>query len=144
MLWFLGEVELAFASHNLSEAQDLSNQRGYISRSLDHSSNKVDARKYINLNKVEWMFGAQAEDSKLNLFDDQSLNNTVQLGLKGAQINRQHAGFATVLKLHSKGDDIGQWLTDLDVSYRYDFVSCLLYTSPSPRDKRQSRMPSSA
>ena len=122
VLWFLGEVELAFASHNLSEAQDLSNQRGYISRSLDHSSNKVDARKYINLNKVEWMFGAQAEDSKLNLFDDQSLNNTIQLGLKGAQINRQHAGFATVLKLHSKGDNIGQWLTDLDVSYRYDFV----------------------
>ena len=24
------------------------------------------------------------------------------------------------------------------------FESCLLYTSPSPRDKRQSRMPSSA
>ena len=23
-------------------------------------------------------------------------------------------------------------------------ISCLLYTSPSPRDKRQSRMPSSA
>ena len=25
-----------------------------------------------------------------------------------------------------------------------DFITCLLYTSPSPRDKRQSRMPSSA
>ena len=25
-----------------------------------------------------------------------------------------------------------------------DFKDCLLYTSPSPRDKRQSRMPSSA
>ena len=25
-----------------------------------------------------------------------------------------------------------------------DFFACLLYTSPSPRDKRQSRMPSSA
>ena len=24
------------------------------------------------------------------------------------------------------------------------YTSCLLYTSPSPRDKRQSRMPSSA
>ena len=24
------------------------------------------------------------------------------------------------------------------------FINCLLYTSPSPRDKRQSRMPSSA
>ena len=28
--------------------------------------------------------------------------------------------------------------------YRDDFTRCLLYTSPSPRDKRQSRMPSSA
>ena len=26
----------------------------------------------------------------------------------------------------------------------FEFLSCLLYTSPSPRDKRQSRMPSSA
>ena len=26
----------------------------------------------------------------------------------------------------------------------YDMEACLLYTSPSPRDKRQSRMPSSA
>ena len=27
---------------------------------------------------------------------------------------------------------------------QHDFKGCLLYTSPSPRDKRQSRMPSSA
>ena len=27
---------------------------------------------------------------------------------------------------------------------RVDLEDCLLYTSPSPRDKRQSRMPSSA
>ena len=26
----------------------------------------------------------------------------------------------------------------------YEYDACLLYTSPSPRDKRQSRMPSSA
>ena len=26
----------------------------------------------------------------------------------------------------------------------YSSIACLLYTSPSPRDKRQSRMPSSA
>ena len=30
------------------------------------------------------------------------------------------------------------------VQYHSDIRSCLLYTSPSPRDKRQSRMPSSA
>ena len=29
-------------------------------------------------------------------------------------------------------------------AYEYHDDSCLLYTSPSPRDKRQSRMPSSA
>ena len=28
--------------------------------------------------------------------------------------------------------------------YAYYDATCLLYTSPSPRDKRQSRMPSSA
>jgi len=122
IVWLLGEVEFAVASHNLSELQDLNNQRGYIYRSLDNNSNKIDIRKYINLNKVEWMFGAQAEDSKLIFWDDQKLNNIQQLGLKGADINRKHAGFATVLKLHSKGDEAGQWLTDLDVSYRYDFV----------------------
>ena len=28
--------------------------------------------------------------------------------------------------------------------FRAELYTCLLYTSPSPRDKRQSRMPSSA
>ena len=31
-----------------------------------------------------------------------------------------------------------------DLSENAEYESCLLYTSPSPRDKRQSRMPSSA
>ena len=30
------------------------------------------------------------------------------------------------------------------LGYEGDTLACLLYTSPSPRDKRQSRMPSSA
>ena len=35
--------------------------------------------------------------------------------------------------------------TDFTIPLRPDNISsCLLYTSPSPRDKRQSRMPSSA
>ena len=32
-----------------------------------------------------------------------------------------------------------EWLTELDSA-----ITCLLYTSPSPRDQRGSRMPSSA
>ena len=36
-------------------------------------------------------------------------------------------------------------LTDYKgATLQYKDVACLLYTSPSPRDKRQSRMPSSA
>ena len=37
-----------------------------------------------------------------------------------------------------------QWVTDQDNWQQEDYWACLLYTSPSPRDKRQSRMPSSA
>ena len=34
---------------------------------------------------------------------------------------------------------------DIDLKAAFaQYMSCLLYTSPSPRDKRQSRMPSSA
>ena len=33
---------------------------------------------------------------------------------------------------------------ELSVEQAEHVLSCLLYTSPSPRDKRQSRMPSSA
>ena len=41
-------------------------------------------------------------------------------------------------------DDSGNKLISYGVSsYGYD-VSCLLYTSPSPRDRQKSRMPSSA
>ena len=39
-------------------------------------------------------------------------------------------------------------MTRVDIAYSASqlarFMTCLLYTSPSPRDKRQSRMPSSA
>ena len=33
---------------------------------------------------------------------------------------------------------------DLLIAVQTEMMRCLLYTSPSPRDKRQSRMPSSA
>ena len=40
-----------------------------------------------------------------------------------------------------------QSATQVKTDFEYKiigFIACLLYTSPSPRDKRQSRMPSSA
>ena len=35
------------------------------------------------------------------------------------------------------------WPNELNIFFAL-IIICLLYTSPSPRDKRQSRMPSSA
>ena len=35
-------------------------------------------------------------------------------------------------------------ITEMDPNYKPWFSSCLLYTSPSPRDVEESRMPSSA
>ena len=47
---------------------------------------------------------------------------------------------------HNMGDVLDHIIMgDRDMVTRVDiFTGCLLYTSPSPRDKRQSRMPSSA
>ena len=40
--------------------------------------------------------------------------------------------------------DEGGWMDSIIVVPAKNGTTCLLYTSPSPRDKRQSRMPSSA
>ena len=37
-------------------------------------------------------------------------------------------------------NELSLWIAEADIV----LLACLLYTSPSPRDKRQSRMPSSA
>ena len=56
---------------------------------------------------------------------------------------------ATTMGTHTLGfKPAGGTATDLVASSKHilysDGSTCLLYTSPSPRDKRQSRMPSSA
>ena len=61
-------------------------------------------------------------------------------------------------ELHKWDKDLGEWWEYgyslvIDDATHYlpellgevsEYLGCLLYTSPSPRDKRQSRMPSSA
>ena len=63
---------------------------------------------------------------------DKSLETTISaLGGKGA--------FSKEVQQLVQVDE-----ADLAVHSAKDLQACLLYTSPSPRDKRQSRMPSSA
>ena len=37
-----------------------------------------------------------------------------------------------------------KWATEKVLAHYADYIDCLLYTSPSPRDVEESRMPSSA
>ena len=53
---------------------------------------------------------------------------------------RSNNGFASN---DEREQTINQLLTEMD-GFENETEICLLYTSPSPRDKRQSRMPSSA
>ena len=69
-------------------------------------------------------------------------------------VRNQAKNFASTMSLTSDSkhkviiiDEADNTTSDVQLLLRAsieEFSSCLLYTSPSPRDKRQSRMPSSA
>ena len=52
------------------------------------------------------------------------------------------ASSATEVRTLDQDTQAWSWDTLMEAKRRHE--ACLLYTSPSPRDKRQSRMPSSA
>ena len=74
------------------------------------------------------------------------VNKVTLIGNLGAdpEVRRLENGVAVAkLRLATNEnyrDKNGEWQTQTE----WHSVVCLLYTSPSPRDKRQSRMPSSA
>ena len=56
--------------------------------------------------------------------------------------NSNSFGVSTLVIMVKRGHEVDLEYSKKDVIDKMN--SCLLYTSPSPRDKRQSRMPSSA
>ena len=66
------------------------------------------------------------------------LNEGSQGGMVSIAVGHETTYWSNLVQ---RGEYIQVW--DLLESY-YSPSPCLLYTSPSPRDKRQSRMPSSA
>ena len=81
---------------------------------------------------------------------------TTQEGMRRAHAELGEAVLATAgpeqmsMTVHQLMNDESLWQLHASAATRTaalqlaDFEVCLLYTSPSPRDKRQSRMPSSA
>ena len=76
----------------------------------------------------------------------------MKIAVVGSGISGLSAAYYLSKKHHvdlfEKEDHFGGHSHTIDLSFGIKKVSvdigCLLYTSPSPRDKRQSRMPSSA
>ena len=73
--------------------------------------------------------------------------NTLEIKLQNLPLWVEKESFVHISDIHfrhfSKREK--QLLEKLkEINPDYIFITCLLYTSPSPRDKRQSRMPSSA
>ena len=73
---------------------------------------------------------------------DQIVNETIPAVKKIQQQGKARFIGISGYPMHIFKEIVGQ--CDLDVILSYNHYTCLLYTSPSPRDKRQSRMPSSA
>ena len=73
----------------------------------------------------------------------ENFNPFISLGGDNQKVNHMaEAALEMNLTCNDLKKDLN--LTDGDVVDMLQLVICLLYTSPSPRDKRQSRMPSSA
>ena len=53
-------------------------------------------------------------------------------------------GFDRWNKIYSKSDEINTVQKNIRKGHQKTVDDCLLYTSPSPRDRQKSRMPSSA
>ena len=74
-----------------------------------------------------------------NIVNNESVQSILQgRTIKGQIIDENNEPLIGVSVTVKGANTIGT-ITDFDGNY-----TCLLYTSPSPRDKRQSRMPSSA
>ena len=61
------------------------------------------------------------------------------LGLKETRRMENEKGRYTLIFLAAPNDE----KAEIELTYNWD-GDCLLYTSPSPRDRQKSRMPSSA
>ena len=78
-----------------------------------------------------------------------SLNHG-RLSVAAAALGYSRRALDSAIRYGSQRKAFGEPITNFQLTQakiadsRADIYACLLYTSPSPRDKRQSRMPSSA
>ena len=91
------------------------------------------------MRKIERLMNAAISESK-----DWKNANTEVLNVDGISYVYLHGNL--IAEVDDNGIKLydGGWQSNTTKSRLNAILTCLLYTSPSPRDKRQSRMPSSA
>ena len=111
----------------------------YILSAFSNVVQLVIKKRSINLKEIN------DKDRFIQAFRDYTLNKTDNSWIEGG--NWDHENWGGMLPSKSWIDSITLknpvLVTRIDGHMALS-NSCLLYTSPSPRDKRQSRMPSSA
>ena len=82
------------------------------------------------------------EDLEIDLYQDKRLEEKKDLWFESCLHDLDwETGFITIFGKTHQIPRLQAWYADNKIEYTY---SCLLYTSPSPRDRQKSRMPSSA
>ena len=99
---------------------------------------KIESNNLIETNTVQRLLSQQSEVAKQHITKKsfEKLHDSNQLYKQGLEENLQQEidKFFNPKPKH----------TEDEVSLSHQYKSCLLYTSPSPRDRTRSRMPSSA
>ena len=104
----------------------------HIGGMISESGNKIFENAALTLTQDEYSFWNKEENFKSNP-EDQNLPLNVLSAYSGN------------INLISGEEDLGLGLTAIDLpGHTAGHIGCLLYTSPSPRDAHESRMPSSA
>ena len=104
--------------------------------SNDLSCEKIGYVKELKISMIGGSSRSGGSDIKrIKLY---SCSNNRQVEIVGASIDKV-CGLSPEVSF-----DPNEIFEFKDLQFADTYPSCLLYTSPSPRDKRQSRMPSSA
>ena len=123
---FSGQYHSAFKGRGMAFSENREYQPGDDVRAINWNVTARMGTPYLKVFE---------EERELTVFIIADISGSIDIGTKGATKRDRITELAAVLGFSALGnnDKVGAIL-----------FSCLLYTSPSPRDRQKSRMPSSA
>ena len=114
------DFDLSLSAQRFEEEQSLTSGAGALYRNFKDRTFFFDAKKNINWNKFEFLFGYQYQYDELDFLDERKNFQEIYVGLESAQFQRQHHGLISITKLHGDVKSDFFQSIDLDISVRYD------------------------